>query len=393
MKLTIGKQRFGRAIRAAHAFSDSAEARQKFNEGGDVKPFRYPVTLLATPIGLEVSAGDGGAVLTQRIPAGVAETGSVSLDTQALRSALVRPKARDIVTFEAHGDAPEAAMAACHLLDTDQVTALEPVPIASHDSPTVQLGEHLETLPAVPAAELAAIIAETAFAASADPLRPYLNGLFIESRDGRLRTVATDGSRLAIRDTNIPLAAFALPADGFTGPGAILPLKPARALQHILKAGGCTAVELWTGGARFRCDAGDVATQFADWIFPLYRRVIPEGRMKSAPIDLFMLADAVKAASSGPRSRGRWPKVTLNGRVTLTARSASGRHDGEEKLLPLTCPIEGDAIAFNGWDLEDAGRAFGRVRTAIRYTTSEHPAMFVSPDRPELVIVQMPRPA
>ena len=102
------------------------------------------------------------------------------------------------------------------------------------------------------------------------------------------------------------------------------------------------------------------------------------------------MADAVKAASSGSRTARHWPKVTLNGHVTLTARSDSGHHDGEQTLLPIECQVDGDPMAFNGWHLEDAGRAFGRVPTAMRYWKPEHPAVFVSPDRPELVIVQMP---
>ena len=381
MKFAIRKQLFGQAVRSAHAFGNSAGTRQRSD-------FRYPVDLVATPLGLEISAFDGDAVLTQRIPAGVSVPGSVSIDTDELRDALVGPNARDVVTFEAGRDPGDAAMAACRLLDGGKATALGRAPTGRSGYCHMALGEQIETRLEAPAAELAAIVAETAFAASTDPHRPYFRGLFIESRDGRLRAVATDGSQMAIRDTNIPLAEDALPDDRFDKRGAILPLKPMRALERLLKGGGSATVEIWTGGARFRCRAGEVATKFVDGTFPDYRRVTPAGRMKSAPLDLFALAEAVKAAKPGARSARRRPKVTLNGKVTMT-EYVDRYSVGEETLLPVECRIEGDPIGFDGRLLKDAGHAFGPVTTVMRYTKPGHPAVFASPDRPELVVVQM----
>ena len=382
MKFTIGKRIFGQAIRTVHAFANSDRTPQR-------RGFRYPVDLVATPLGLEISAFDGDAVMTRRVPAGVSVPGSVSIDTDELRNALVGPNARDIVTFEAGRDPGDAEMAACRLLDGGKATALEGVRTDRTGLCHLQPAGQLEACLEVPAPELAAIIAETAFAASTDPHRPYFRGLFIESRDGRLRAVATDGSQMAIRDTNIRLAEDALPDDRFDKRGAILPLKPMRALERLLKGGGSATVEIWTGGARFRCRAGEVATKFVDGTFPDYRRVIPAGRMKSAPLDLFALAEAVKAAKPRARSACRWPKVTLNGKVTLT-EYVDRYSVGEETLLPVRCRIRSDPIGFDGRLLKDAGRAFGRVATVMRYTKPNHPAVFVSPDRPELVVVQMP---
>ncbi len=382
MKFTIGKRLFGQAIRTAHAFCNPAAPRQRTD-------FRYPVDLVATPLGLEISAFDGDAVLTRRVPAGVSVPGSVSIDTDELRDALVGANARDVVTFEAGSDPGDAAMAACRLLDSGKATALGRAPTGRSGYRHMALGERLETRLEAPAAELAAIVAETAFAASTDPSRQHLNGLFIESHRGRLRAVATDGSRMAIRDTDIPLAEDALPDDRFDMRGAILPLKPVKALARLLNGGGSVTVELWTGGARFRCRAGEVATKFMDGAFPDYQRVTPAGRMKSAPLDLFALTEAMKEATPGARSARRGQRVTLNGKVTLT-EYVDRYCVGEETLLPVRCRIRSDPIGFEARYLEDAGRAFGRVATVMRYTKPGHPAVFASPDRPELTIVQMP---
>ncbi len=230
MKFTIGKQLFGQQIRAARAFGNS-----------------YPVTLSASPLGLEISACDGAAILTRRVPAGVSAAGSASIDTDALHDALAGPKARDLVTFEVHSEHGDTAMAACRLLDDGKAIALGQAWTGRYDHPHVQLGDQLEARLEMPAAELAAVIAETAIAVSTDPSRQHMNGLFIESHDGRLRMVATDGWRMAIRDTDIPLAESALPENPFNGPGAILPLKSVRALERLLKGGGPAVMEIWCG--------------------------------------------------------------------------------------------------------------------------------------------------
>lgn len=388
MKFSIGKRLFGQAIRAAHAFSKPARTGRESYSGHDARPFLYPVALAASPLGLEISACDGKAILMQRVAAGVSASGSVSLDTHALRDALAGAKPRDIVTFEAQSDPVDATMAECRLLDGRSETPLGRAWPEGDGHPLLLLGERLEARLEVPATELAAIIAETAFAASTDPLRPYLTTLFIQSEGGRLRAVATDGWRMAIRDTNLPLAAGALPEDGNNGHGAVLPLKPLKALQRLLKGGGSVTVEIWTGGVRFRCRTGEVATEFRGGSFPDYRHAKPTGRMKSAPLDLAALAEAMKTAMPGPRSAGRWPKITLNGSVTLAWYPREDHR--EEKLLPVKCRVKGDPIGFHAYHLKDAGRAFGQVRTRIRYTRPEHPAMFISPDRPELAVVQMP---
>ena len=394
MKFTIGKRRFAQAVRTAHTFAKAARTLRGNHGGHDADPFRYPVALAASPLGLEIFAFDGKAILTQRLPAGVSTAGSMTLDTEALRGALDGAKARDIVTFEARSEPDNAAMAECRLIDGGNETALGRMWSGISDHHRAPLGERLEARLEIPAAELAAIVAETAFAASTELTRYYLNGIFIQSHDGRLRAVATDGHRLAIRDTDVPLADTALPEDGCGERGAILPLKPLRALQRLLKGGGPATVEIWTGGIRFRCRAGEIATEFLDGTFPDYRRVTPAGRMKSAPLDLAALAKAVKAARPGDRSAGRRSIVTLNGSVTMTWFPDPWRDHWEEypeeTLLPLECCVRGHPIRFKTCHLQDAGRAFGRVATVMRYTRPGHPAMFVSPDRPELVVVQMP---
>src|SRR5690606_32444853 len=58
----------------------------------------------------------------------------------------------------------------------------------------------------IPAVELKEALESVAIAMSSEESRYYLNGVFMHSHNGRLRFVATDGHRLALRDS-IPCTA------------------------------------------------------------------------------------------------------------------------------------------------------------------------------------------
>src|SRR5690606_36964175 len=51
------------------------------------------------------------------------------------------------------------------------------------------------------AKQVATIIDQTSHAISTDETRLYLNGIFMQQLDGKLRSVAIDGHRLALLDT------------------------------------------------------------------------------------------------------------------------------------------------------------------------------------------------
>ncbi|OFZ62533.1 MAG: DNA polymerase III subunit beta, partial [Bdellovibrionales bacterium RIFOXYB2_FULL_36_6] len=52
----------------------------------------------------------------------------------------------------------------------------------------------------IPAYELLRIINKTSYAISIDETRPYLNGIYLQQIDSKLRSVATDGYRLSLLD-------------------------------------------------------------------------------------------------------------------------------------------------------------------------------------------------
>lgn len=114
------------------------------------------------------------------------------------------------------------------------------------------------------------LIDSTAFAMAHQDVRYYLNGMLWEVGGGKLRVVATDGHRLAMRSTEVPLAA-AEPVQ------AIVPRKGVVELGRLL--GGEGDVQVIIGNHHLRVIAGDLqfTSKLVDGVYPDYDRVLPKG--------------------------------------------------------------------------------------------------------------------
>ncbi|MDY6842269.1 MAG: DNA polymerase III subunit beta, partial [Pseudomonadota bacterium] len=133
----------------------------------------------------------------------------------------------------------------------------------------------------LPQKELGRMLDATAFAMAQQDVRYYLNGLLLEVDKDHVRTVATDGHRLAMADlelaTNCPeLRQVIVPRKGV--------LELARLLDDVE-----TLVTLVIGDNHLRATVGSYTftSKLIEGKFPDYNRVIPRGG------DKVVLADRV----------------------------------------------------------------------------------------------------
>jgi len=70
------------------------------------------------------------------------------------------------------------------------------------DYPNMEISVATQQL-TIPQYKLKQLLEKTAFAMAQQDVRYYLNGMLFEGRPGLLRTVATDGHRLALCETSI----------------------------------------------------------------------------------------------------------------------------------------------------------------------------------------------
>jgi len=218
--------------------------------------------------------------------------------------------------------------------------------------------EGLEHRFSLPADTLRKLIDRTRFAISTEETRYYLNGVFFHALDdgaGRLRSVATDGHRLARVEVALP--------DGAAGmPPVIVPRKTigeVRKLIDDLESDAAVDVRLSNSRIRFTLGSAVLRSRLIDGTFPDYERVIPTVNDKLLVAPNKDLSAAIDRVATISTDRSRAVKLSLAAsRLTLSAVSPEAGRAVEE--LDVTYPSEPLEIGFNArYMLDMSGQVEG----------------------------------
>jgi len=177
----------------------------------------------------------------------------------------------------------------------------------------------------LPQATLKRLIEATQFSMAHQDVRYYLNGMLFETEGEELRTVATDGHRLAV--CSMPVGQT-LPSHS-----VIVPRKGVMELVRLLD-GGEALLQLQIGSNNIRAHVGDFifTSKLVDGRFPDYRRVLPKNQDKTlqAGCDLLKQAFARAAILSNEKFRGVRLYVSHN-QLKITANNPE-QEEAEEIL-------------------------------------------------------------
>lgn len=243
----------------------------------------------------------------------------------------------------------------------------------------VQAGEtfHVEQ------ADLERLLGKTHFAMAQQDVRYYLNGLLLESGQGRLRAVATDGHRLALCEMALDAAG------GDRLHQVIVPRKGVLELQRLLTGQGEVSVAIGTN--HIRVAGGDVqlTSKLIDGRFPEYDRVIPQpkGNVLAASRDLLRHALQRAAILANEKYRGIRLELVKD-RLKLQANNP----DQEEAQDEIEVAYAGEAmeIGFNVNYLLDALAAIDGDDVEVGFTDANSSCLIRSPGAGDARYVVMP---
>ncbi|MER9072397.1 DNA polymerase III subunit beta [Mesorhizobium sp. M0904] len=197
---------------------------------------------------------------------------------------------------------------------------------------------------------LKGLIEKTQFAISTEETRYYLNGIYLHTHEAggklKLRSVATDGHRLARAEIDAPAGSEGMP-------GVIIPRKTVSELQKLVDDPNiAVTTELSDTKIRFTIGSVILTSKLIDGTFPDYQRVIPTGNDKKLIIDRQSFAAAVDRVSTISSERGRAVKLSIaEGQVTLAVNNPDSGSATEELAADYSSdPIE---IGFNAKYLLD----------------------------------------
>ncbi|SDH83265.1 DNA polymerase-3 subunit beta [Vibrio xiamenensis] len=188
-------------------------------------------------------------------------------------------------------------------------------------------------------ADLKGLIEKTQFSMANQDVRYYLNGMLFEIDGSTLRSVATDGHRMAVARTEL---------DGeFAQQQIIVPRKGVQELVKLLDAPEQTVV-LQIGSSNVRAEVNNFVftSKLVDGRFPDYRRVMPQSTTKTLIAGCDELRQAFSRAAILSNEKFRGVRVNLSGEEMCITANNPEQEEAEE-MLDVSFEGEPIEIGFN----------------------------------------------
>lgn len=326
------------------------------------KPILTHVLLDADPErGLVVSATDDELSFTGVTQAQVKEAGSATV------------LAKDL--YDVIRNLPDRDIQITHKADTSQVEIvcdsiqfqLQSLPSDEFPQPPRLKPEETHIFDAK---TLDWLIEHTLFAVSTEETRYYLGGVFMETHEGKLRAVSTDGHRLAMAETVAP--------DGFAlQPGQILPRKLLGELRKILSdAEGGVEFGFLDKKVIFRCGSQTLSSLLVEGTFPDYRQVIPKSPSVQCRVLRSSLLEALRRISLLSPDKTGGVRFTLKDHLLGISSQHTGRGMAQEdiEILEGASP-EAIEIGFNANYFLDALKVIGTEHVMLEFTNHLSPCL------------------
>lgn len=246
-----------------------------------------------------------------------------------------------------------ATLPAAEFPATDQVEALE----------NVELEEKA----------LKTLLDKTSFAMANQDVRYYLNGLLMDFKGGKLRTVATDGHRLAVCDhaANVSIA---------QDRQLIVPRKGVMELSRMLTdSSDSVSLAIGRNHVRLIKDGTVFTSKLIDGRFPDYEAVIPVGADKQMLLDTETFTRALQRAAILSNEKYRGVRLEANG-SSLKIVAHNPQHEEAVEEIEAQLNFDQLAVGFNVTYLLDALVAIETKQVSLELKDANSSCLVSAPD-------------
>jgi DNA polymerase-3 subunit beta len=305
MKLTVNRSEFLRAL--GHA---SAIVEQR-----NTIPVLSSVLLETAGDALRIVATDLNMQVALTVPASIDGEGSTTVSARLLHGIIREFQDGSQVELSLDGDR-------LHVVSGRSRYKLQT--IKRDDFPVVQRGEATAEL-TLPAKDFVLSLHRVAFAQDTDAIvRPHYCGVNVETVDGEIVFVATDGKRIAWSTLPAP--------EEVTLSSAILPTKLVSTFNKLL-ADEEGDVRLTFEDRKVTAEFGSTVLtgKLVDGTYPPWRRILPKGEGKRLVVGADVLEGAVRRAALVASERTRAVKVELTTDKITVSATTLGTGDAVEE--------------------------------------------------------------
>jgi DNA polymerase-3 subunit beta len=213
------------------------------------------------------------------------------------------------------------------------------------------------------------LIHQTSFAVSSDELRPSMMGILLQTKEGELRAVATDGhrfSKFAVHgDIEMKLAR-----------DVIVPAKAMIILSKSMEGGDCT-LGVSDTHVRFTYDHSVLLSRLIDEAYPNYESVIPQDNTKLVTVKRDEIIGSIRRVAL--YANPSMPQIRLDLTQKSLSISAQDVDFGGEANETLECSYTGDdlSIGFNAHYLLDMLSHLDTAEVMMRFSSATRAGILV----------------
>jgi len=230
--------------------------------------------------------------------------------------------------------------------------------------------------------EFKKLIEFTQFAMASQDVRYYLNGMYFEASGNTLRSVATDGHRLAS-------CAIAL-TQTIEEQSVIVPRKGVIELVKLLDNDQANlTLQIGQNNLRAIIDGFIFTTKLVDGRFPDYRRVIPRNGDKELISSRETLKQAFSRAAILSNEKFRGVRLTLSENLLQITANNPEREEAEE-YIDVNYHSANLEIGFNVTYVLDVLNTLKSEQVKITFSSSDHSTLIESVDSDDSLYVLMP---
>lgn len=338
-------------------------------------PILSNVLLNIRPDGLSLTATDLEVEMIFRVPVDSSGAGEVTLPARKLL---------DIFRALPEGAKVDISVDSDKAVVRSGRSRFTLATLPATEFPTIDAASSLLTLE-VPRDTLKTLIERTQFAMAQQDVRYYLNGLLLEIGDKQIRTVATDGHRLALCE---------LPIEGLKNQENqqfIIPRKGVQELGRLLDGSSESVVSLVFGTNFIRLVTPEFTftSKLVDGRFPDYQRVLPQGGDKNVVIDRNTLREALIRAAILSNEKYRSIRFELN---SGNAKIFAHNPEQEEAEEDIEVNYQGDSleIGFNVHYILEAINAIDKETVELLMSDANSCCLIQGTGSPQCRYVVMP---
>jgi len=213
-------------------------------------------------------------------------------------------------------------------------------------------------------------------------VRYYLNGMLLETGGQHIRSVATDGHRLALCQAELDGAKL-------EEQQVIVPRKGVLELQRLLTGEGNVDVVLGANHVRIQLDGIRFTSKLIDGRFPEYDRVIPRDSSNEVRSDRTVLRGGLQRTAILSNEKYRGIRLIIRDDALVLQAHNPEQEEAEEEL---EVSYKGDdiEIGFNVNYLLDAIGAVDGEEVALSVVDSNSSCLIRAPGQDDCKFVVMP---